>query len=322
MLSFPQEPMLAKPIETLPIGEALPGGCLYEPKFDGYRGMLFLTESGCRVQSRGGHDITAGFSDVANAAAAAFPPGVILDGELVVWGSEGLDFRELQRRLASGRPNRQLPASFAAFDVLQVEDTDLRSHPLHVRRLALETLLEDVPPPIQLVPQTADVDEARQWLAQYAEVPVGIEGLVIKGRSARYVPGKRNWLKLRIRDTVEAIVAAVTGSVHAPERLVLALRNSADELVFAGTTTELNPRQRDELGALLEEPSAEEPHPWANQDARRGIGRWGSDERTPTHLVRPALVVEISADTSVEQGQWRHPTRFVRARSDLAPSET
>lgn len=326
MLHFPQDPMLAKPVAILPTGNALAGGCLYEPKFDGYRGLLFLGEDGCRVQSRRGHDITAAFADVATAAAEALPAGVILDGELVVWGSEGLEFRELQRRLASGRSHKpvkaRLPASFVVFDILQVEDTDLRSHPLHVRRAALEVLLADVEPPIQLVPQTSDSTEAREWLAQYTDNPVGIEGLVIKGRTTRYVAGKREWLKVRIRDTVEAVVAGVTGSAAEPERLVLALRNDAGDLSFAGTTTELNGRQRRELAPLLSEPSADDPHPWSPEDAWRGIGRWGSGDRTPIQLVRPTLVVEISADTAFDRGQWRHPTQFVRARPDLTPSET
>ena len=160
------------------------------------------------------------------------------------------------------------------FDVLQAEGIDLRSHPLSVRRAALETLLNDMRPPIQLVPQTPEVDEAREWLTQYTDSPVGIEGLVIKGRSSRYIPGKREWLKLRIRDTVEAIVAGVTGSVSAPERLVLALHDAAGELAFADTTGELNAKQRTEVAQLLEEPSAAAAHPWPAEYAERGIGRW------------------------------------------------
>lgn len=325
MLRFPQDPMLAKPVKNLPIGDSLRGGCVYEPKFDGYRGLLFVTDHGCRVQSRRGHDITAAFSDVAQAAAAALPAGVILDGELVVWGSGALDFAELQRRLASGRSKKpaksRRPASFVAFDVLAVEDTDLRSQSLHVRRSALEMLLEDAKPPLQLVPQTTDVDQAREWLTQYADNPVGIEGVVIKGRSTRYVPGKREWLKLRIRDTVEAVVAGVVGPISAPERLILALYDEAGGLAFAGTTTELNTRQRAEVAQLLEEPTANDPHPWPAEDAQRGVGRWGSADRTPFQLVQPTLVVEISADNAIEGLRWRHATTFVRARPDLSPSE-
>src|SRR5689334_6201321 len=116
-------------------------------------------------------------------------------------------------------------------------------------------LFEDTRPPLQLVPQTEDVDEVREWLNQYAENPVGIEGVVIKGRSSRYVPGRREWMKLRIRDTVEAVVAGVTGSISAPERLVLAIYDDTGAFVFADTTTELNNRQRVEVAQLLEEPT-------------------------------------------------------------------
>lgn len=133
-------------------------------------------------------------------------------------------------------------------------------------------LFEDARPPLQLVPQTADVDEAREWLTQYAESSVGIDGVVIKGRTTRYASGKREWLKLRNRDTVEAVVAEVTGSITAPERLILALYDEAGGLAFAGTTTELNTRQRAQVGQLLEEPTDEDPHPWPVEDAQRGIG--------------------------------------------------
>ena len=326
VLRFPQDPMLVKSVKTLPTGDALRGGCVYEPKFDGYRGLLFITDDGCRVQSRRGHDITAAFSDVAQVAADALPAGVILDGELVVWGSGALDFGELQRRLAAGRSRKSVksrpPASFVAFDVLEAAGTDLRSQPLHVRRAALEMLLDDARPPLQLVPQTVDVDEAREWLTQYTDNPVGIEGVVVKGRSTRYAPGKREWLKVRIRDTVEAIVAGVIGPLSAPERLILARFGEGGGLDFAGTTTELNTRQRAEIGQLLEEPTDEDPHPWPIEDAQRGVGRWGSTDRTPFLLVRPSLVVEISADTAIDGLRWRHATTFVRTRPDLAPAET
>jgi ATP-dependent DNA ligase len=324
VLTFPQEPMLARPVTSLPVGDAMAGGCVYEPKFDGYRALLFVADDGCRIQSRRGHDMTEAFADVAEAATATLPAGVVVDGELVVWGDGALDFNALQRRLASGRSpqvGRRAPASFVAFDVLAVEGVDVRSRSLSVRRALLETLLDEVPPPVQIVPQTADVEEARQWLAQYAQHPVGIEGLVVKGRSTRYAAGRREWAKLRIRDTAEAVVVAVTGSPSSPERLVLALHGPDGGLTFVGTTTELATRERAELAPLLAVPAEGEEHPWSAEEAQRGIGRWGSGARTPVHLVRPTLVVEVSTDTSVDRGRWRHPVAFVRARPDLTPAE-
>lgn len=316
--------MLARPVTALPLGDAMAGGCVYEPKFDGYRALLFVTDEGCRVQSRRGHDMTEAFADVADAAAGALPSGVVLDGEVVVWGRDALDFHELQRRFSSGRSTTPLgarrPASFVAFDLLAAEGVDLRRQPLVVRRTVLETLMDGVRPPLQLVPQTDDADEAREWLAEYAENPVGIEGVVVKGRSSRYLPGRREWAKLRLRDTVEAIVAGVTGSLGSPERLVLAVVGDGGTLVFAGTSTELDRAQRAEVASLLEEVAAGQPHPWADTDLDRG--RWGRAARAPVHLVRPTLVVEVSTDSSVDRGRWRHPVGFVRSRPDLTPAET
>ena len=101
MLSFPQEPMLAKPVRQLPPADAMPGGCVYEPKYDGYRALLFVDDVGCRIQSRRGNDITASFPDIAAAADDLIPAGSVVDGELVVWEGGRLEFVELQRRLSS-----------------------------------------------------------------------------------------------------------------------------------------------------------------------------------------------------------------------------
>jgi ATP-dependent DNA ligase len=135
VLAFPQDPMLARHVAALPTTGALRGGCVYEPKFDGYRALLFVTDEGCRVQSRRGHDITDAFQDVADAAAQRLPEGLVLDGELVVWVDGGLDFGELQRRVGHGRNRRlkQRPASFVAFDVLAAGGNDVRSAALTVR---------------------------------------------------------------------------------------------------------------------------------------------------------------------------------------------
>jgi ATP-dependent DNA ligase len=324
MLPFPQDPMLARPVDVLPEPHAMAGGCVYEPKFDGYRALLFVTADGCRVQSRRGHDMTEAFSDIAEAAAEALPDGVVVDGELVVWGRDALDFNELQRRFSSGRSKGPVaarrPASFVAFDLLAAEGVDVRQQPLSLRRALLETLLDGVPPPLQLVPQTDDADEARDWLAEYAENPVGIEGVVVKGSASRYLPGRREWAKLRLRDTVEAVVAGVTGALSSPDRLVLGVVDQHGELTFAGTTTELDRDQRAEVASLVEAVADDQSHPWAEDDLDRG--RWGRAARAPVHLVRPTLVVEVSTDSSVDRGRWRHPVAFVRSRPDLTPAET
>jgi ATP-dependent DNA ligase len=316
MLTFPQQPMLAKPVHALPEAGALEGGCVYEPKFDGYRALLFITEGGCRIQSRRGHDMTTAFADIAEAAEAAFLPGTVLDGELVVWGDDKLDFAALQRRLASGRP-RGRPATFVSFDVLCIQGTDIRTWRLQQRREALQLLMTDVPPPIQLTPQTDSRAEAIQWLSDYAANPVGIEGVVIKGRGAKYSSGKREWLKLRIRDTVEVVVGAITGAADHPDRLVLGLYKGS-ELQVVGGTTDLKPPEQATIAPLLT--PAGDKHPWPDEISEGRLGHYGKAKVALTR-VEPTLVVEISADCAIEYGRWRHVVKFIRARPDLSPQE-
>lgn len=317
MLTFPQEPMLARAVATLPTGTSLHGGSAYEPKFDGYRAILFVDDDGCRVQSRRGHDITPAFQDVAAAAAEQLPAGVVVDGELVVWGAGTLDFAALQRRVARGTTDRRRPASFVAFDLLSAESGDLRALPLRIRRQALELVLDGVAPPLQLAPQTTEVAVAREWLADYADSSVGIEGLVIKSLELPYQSGRRGWLKLRIRDTVEVVVGAVAGALEAPSHLVIGLFDDTGDLVVAGTTSVLSTRQQAELTPHLH--PAEPGHPWRSD--MTSTAQWGTKDTTPVQRVRPSLVVEVSADTSLQHGRWRHPTSFVRSRPDLAPRE-
>jgi ATP-dependent DNA ligase len=319
VLDFPQDPMLARHVSAMPGPSALRGGCVYEPKFDGYRALLFVTEDGCRVQSRRGHDITDAFQDVADVAAEHLPEGLVIDGELVVWVGGGLDFGELQRRVGHGskRRIRQAPASFVAFDLLAAAGNDVRSAALTVRRQLLEAVLEDVPPAVQLCPQTADPEEAAAWMAEYRSADVGIEGLVVKGRQTTYRNGAREWLKYRERDTVEVVVGAVSGSLDAPGHLVLALPDGDGDLHFAGTTTELTAQQRADVAPLLRPAGAD--HPWLPDGAE--TARWGANGKRALTSVQTTVVVEVSTDSTVQDGRWRHPTRLVRVRPDLSPSE-
>jgi ATP-dependent DNA ligase len=316
-VEFGEEPMLARAVDRLPAESALPGGSAYEPKFDGYRALLHISAAGCRIQSRRGHDITESFADIASAAAEQFPHGVVVDGELVVWGDGALDFTELQRRLTSGRRLARKPASFVAFDVLEISGADIRAWPLTRRREALELLMQGATPPLEVSPQTTHLDEAQAWMHDYAEHPVGIEGVVIKGLDTRYVPGRRDWLKLRLRDTVEAVVGGVIGTIAAPDRLVLGLYRDG-ELAVAGSTAPLNPRQQKSLRSLLRPGPAD--HPWPDALSQGRLGHFGRS-KTPIVKVEPTLVVEISADSAFERGRWRHTTRFIRPRPDLMPDE-
>jgi ATP-dependent DNA ligase len=330
--------MLAKPVEALPPARALPGGCLYEPKWDGYRALIRVDADGARIRSRRGVDLTPGFPDVAAAAAGQFHPGTLLDGELVSWNPDthALDFAALQRRLTlltARRPDRassrarslaaEQPASFVIFDLLVDAGVPRHRQPLRERRRALERLVPLLHPPLQVTPATRDHDVAAVWLRDYADADVGIEGLVIKGLAQPYRPGARAWLKLRTRSTAEAIVGAVTGTLAHPERLILGFPSAtaaAGELLIAGSTTPLTPTQQRLVAAHLRPPVG--PHSWPSELPSGRLGHFGTARRRlPVRLVDPTLVVEVHADTAFEHGRWRHPTRFVRVRPELHPDD-
>ncbi len=142
---------------------------------------------------------------------------------------------------------------------------------------------------------------------------------MIKGLAVRYQSGRRAWLKLRIRDSAEALVAAVTGTAQRPERLILARPNAAGTLEIAGTTTELSPRQRTEILAHLQVSTAEHFLPDHLSTGR--LGAWTNPRRLPIVRVEPTVVVEVHADLADDAGYWRHPTRFLRVRLDLTPED-
>ena len=321
MLPFPQELVLARSSRRLPPPGALPGGCVYEPKFDGYRALLFIDDGRCRIQSRRRQDITASFPEIATVA-GQLPSGLVLDGELVVRVDDRLDFSELQMRLASaaeaGRRAHDRPANFMAFDLLCVEDQDVRSSPLQDRRAAIETVLADIGTVMRIAPQTSDRREAETWMAEYMAGPAGFEGIVAKGAGQPYRPGKRDWLKIRVQDTLELIVGAITGPLTAPDRLVLGQYDVTGELVIIGGTSSLGGRERRSIAPLLQLPK--NSHPWPDEMEAARLGRWAGD-RQPITKVDPTLVVEVMVNDVDSTGSQRQ-AEFVRVRPDLTVEET
>jgi ATP-dependent DNA ligase len=318
-LAGPVAVELAKPVRSIPPRNALPGGCLYEPKWDGYRLVVVRTGSSTRLWSKQGRDLTDRFPDIAAAALAQVPAGTVLDGEVVIWNGDRLDFGLLQQRMvtAAGRIGPLVaaaPASYVAFDLLAAGGTDLRGRRLSRRRAELETLAAGWAPPLQLSPATADPDEARQWFTDFR--PAGVEGLVAKGLGTRYAPGRREWLKVKSWETTEVLAGGVIGPVDQPSQLV-AGRYRDGELVVVGRTSPLSPGQAEELAAVLT--PAGDDHPWPD---RIGTGRFGGGKLSVALTrVTPTAVVEVSADAALQAGVFRHPLRFVRVRSDLRPED-
>jgi ATP-dependent DNA ligase len=243
----------------------------------------------------------------------------VLDGEVVIWNGSRLDFGLLQQRMvtAASRIAAQVaahPASYVAFDLLAAGGVDLRGAPLTRRRAALEDLAGRWAPPLQLSPATSDRAEARRWFDDFR--PAGVEGLVAKGAGTRYVPGRREWLKVKSWESTELLVGGVIGPIERPSQLVGG-RHRDGELVVVGRTSPLTPRQAAELAAVLV--PAGDDHPWPD---RIGTGRFGGGRlAVPLTRVDPAVVVEVSADAALQAGVFRHPLRYVRVRPDLRPED-
>lgn len=318
-LRGPVEVALARSAERIPGACTLGGGAMYEPKWDGFRCALVRDVSGTHLWSRQGKDLTDRFPDVAAAAEAQIPAGTVLDGELLIWNGDRLDFDLLQQRLVNpakraSRVAARHPATFMAFDVLAQQAEDLRSQPLVTRRAALERLSERWAPPLQVSPATTDENTARAWFVDYR--PAGIEGLVAKAADGPYRPGRRDWVKVKSRETTEVIIGAVTGSLKRPDTIVVGLLADG-VLTIVGKSTPLSPSQARSLVAVLT--PAGDDHPWPDEisSSRFGSGR----TKVVLTKVEPVTVVEVLADSAMQAGAFRHPVRFVRHRPDLAAED-
>lgn len=282
--------MLASPVTSLPTGE----GWLFEAKYDGFRAICEVNWDGAvSISSRKGTALGVFFPEIRDAVGEAFPPGTLVDAEIVRWAGDRLDFQALVRRIAAG-PFRaaQLAAvercHLVCFDVLRLAGRDVHGLPLTERRAILESLLATLPGAhlITISLLTSLREEAELWLEVLPRH--GIEGLVIKAGDQPYLPGRRGgWLKLRRTDTQDCIVGAVTGSLAAPDRLVLG-RYDGDRLRIVATTGPLDPRARDQIAALLT-PTTESP--WPDQIT----SGWGRPP-TPIHHGVPVVRAEKLTD--------------------------
>ncbi|WP_199896917.1 ATP-dependent DNA ligase [Streptomyces niger] len=276
MVRMPAESMLAQPVDTF----ALPAGWAAEPKWDGFRVLLAYDQEQTLLRSRHGTDLTGAFPELV-AVAAVLPYDVVLDGEVVIWAEGRLAFEYLTRRLnrraaTVARLAEQYPAHFVAFDLLH-QDVDLTGRPYVERRAALEALFAEygLGAPWTLCPMTTDEERAREWLSWSV---VGIEGAVFKRLRQPYLPGKHagGWRKYRVRESTEAIVGAVTGSVSRPGTLLLGrlARDLAAQLAPAGPE-----------------------HPWRGRTFSAG---WHTNDVLDVTLVAPELVAEIDADVALD----------------------
>jgi ATP-dependent DNA ligase len=327
----PIEPMLAKVAEELPPE----GGFLYEPKWDGFRAIVFRDED-VFIQSRDLRPFDRYFPDLHDALLAQLPSGCVLDGEIVIVTSDGLDFDALQMRLhpAASRVEklaRETPASFVAFDALAVEGRDLRQQPQSERRRALESLLAHVKPPVYLTPVTTDRKVAQQWLTRFEGA--GLDGVIAKRVDATYQPGTRAMLKIKHVRTADCVVAgfrwhkAGEGIVGS---LLLGLYDARGVLQHVGVTSSFTMEMRRWLAQELEplRKNALAKHPWrdwagAGAESARMPGaqsRWSAGKDLSWEPLRIERVCEVKYD-HLQGDRFRHAAIFLRWRPDKTPKE-
>ncbi|MFI1726452.1 ATP-dependent DNA ligase [Streptomyces sp. NPDC020489] len=310
-------------MRAVPVNDpALPAGWAAQPKWDGYRALAGRWADGrVTVLSRNGSDLARPFPEI-EAAVRRLPDDTALDCELIVWEAGRLAFERLQQRMhhrgaAAARAAIEWPAHLIAFDLLRLHGQDLTGRPFSERHAALAALFlkEGLLAPWSLCPTTTDPEQAAVWLADYTAV--GIEGLVFRPLTSRYVPGGRGWTKYKVRQTTEAIVGAVTGSLRAPITALLGRYDESGRLRYTGRTTILGAAVRHALADQLHAGNA--GHPWTGRTFNVG---WGSREQLSVHLVAPDVVAEVAVDVARDNaGRWRHPVRLTRIRTDMEPGK-
>ena len=264
----PIEPMLAKLSTDLPEG----GGFLYEPKWDGFRAIVFRGGPDAFIQSRDLRPLDRYFPELHDALVAGLPDGCVLDGEIVIATPRGLDFDALQLRLhpAASRVAKlakDTPAAFVAFDALAVNGRDLRGASQGDRRAALEKVLKGVKPPIHITPVTRDPAVAREWLSRFEGA--GLDGVVAKHQEGVYQPGKRAMFKIKHARTADCVVAGFRWHKEGRNVLIgsllLGLYDDSGGLHHVGVTSSFTMAARRELATELEplRRNAMKDHPWS-----------------------------------------------------------
>ena len=314
--------MLAAVQPELPVGD----GWSYEPKWDGFRTVVYKDGAEIRLASRGQRDMTRYFPEVV-AALRSFPAErTVLDGEIIIIGVEGLDFDALQQRIhpADSRVrmlSEKTPASFVAFDVLAIGDEDIRSLPLGDRRARLEELLAGVEPPLYMTPYTRSVETGRQWLADFEGA--GLDGVIAKSWTQPYIAGKRGWVKIKHERTADCTVIGyrLSNTGDSIGSLLLGLYDETGSLHYVGHTSSFDAATRKRLLvelAPLREDAGE------HLDRGRmpgGPSRWSRGKESEWVGLRPELVCEVTYDKLQSGMRFRHATGFKRWRPDKPPAE-
>ena len=330
----PVEPMLAKLADTLPEGS----GFLYEPKWDGFRAIVFRHGSDLFIQSRDLRPLDRYFPELREALLANLPNDCVVDGEIVIPTPRGLDFDALQLRLhpAASRVAKlakDIPSAFVAFDVLAVDGRDVRTLPQSERRTLLERALAHVSSPIHVTPMTRDRARASDWLARFEGA--GLDGVIAKPEQGTYEPGKRAMFKVKHARTADCVVGGFrwhkNGRGSLIGSLLLGLYDDSGHLHHVGVTSAFSMTTRRELAHELEplRDRALEAHPWREWAVAMGDGttrlpggqsRWSAGKDLSWEALRIERVCEVKYD-HMQGDRFRHAAIFLRWRSDKQPKD-
>jgi ATP-dependent DNA ligase len=324
--------MLAKLSRELPDGDSY----VYEPKWDGFRCIVFRDGDEVELGSRNERPLTRYFPELLDPLRSSLPAKCVVDGEIVIAGPSGLDFDALQLRLhpAESRVRKlagDTPASFVAFDLLAAGDRDLRESPFSERRAELESVLADASPPVFLTPASSDPAVAHDWFNRFEGA--GLDGVVAKRVDLPYREDQRVMLKVKHERTADCVVAGFRWHKSGPivGSLLLGLYDDAGTLHHVGVTASFTMKRRaelvDEISAYRIEPG-DPSHPWsrwieaeAHMTGKRmpgGGSRWNAGKDLSFEFLRPDLVCEVAYD-HLQGDRFRHATTFRRWRPDRDP---
>jgi ATP-dependent DNA ligase len=329
--------MLAKRVGELPAGE----GWIFEPKWDGFRALVFRDADEVLIQSRDAKPLDRYFPELIDPLKAQLPQRCALDGEIVIARTGGLDFESLQLRLhpAASRVKKlaeDIPASMVFFDLLCEGDRDMTPAPFRERRAALESVLASAAPPLHLTPATSDLGTAADWFRRFEGA--GLDGVMAKLEVGTYEPNKRVMLKVKHERDCDCVVAGFRwhkrGERSAVGSLLLGLYDDSGRLEHVGVAASFTDTKRRELVEYLApyREDALRSHPWKlwahpEQGGDGGghrvpgaTSRWSQGKDLSWEPLRPELVVEVAYD-HMQGTRFRHMAQFRRWRTDKNPRD-